>query len=82
MVRGLRDTAAFEKKVPLAMIMTAINKICFIRVWLTEMANNFFLRGLQLFGAKLELPTGEIKIVDAIDGYQMQMGVRDLQPYY
>jgi hypothetical protein len=35
-----------------------------------------------LFGAKLELPTGEIKIVHTVDRYQMHMSMRDLQPDY
>src|SRR5689334_7590707 len=81
MARGLRDVAGLEKKAPLAIKMTAVSKICFIRVWLTEMANNFFLCGFQSFRAKLELTAGEIKIVGAVDRYQMQMSMRHLQSH-
>lgn len=46
------------------------------------MAEDLFLRGLELFGSKLELVPGEIQIVRAVDGYEVEMGMRDLEAYY
>ena len=43
------------------------------------MTGDFFLCSFQLLGAKLQLPAGKIKIIGAVDRYQMQMSMRHLQ---
>jgi hypothetical protein len=46
------------------------------------MEEKLFLRRFELFGSDLELVPGEVEVIRAVDGDQMQVGMRHFEAYH